>query len=172
MTLSQIFSVFSPLVITRYESLPMQWCSCRSGIVRKTFFHAGQEKDTIRDVASTAVTSKILVSRDFSKILFSFSLLLLDLKQFQFHFHLSKKVNEFYFFTYHFSKKVKAIQISLFFFEKKKWNPGESSWQHQDTTKMYSSSMSPKWEIVTFLLHSPEPRNSIGANKQHLGSNE
>ena len=70
----------------------------------------------------TTETSKILVSREFSRFFFSFSLLVLDLEPFQFHFHFSKKSEGILFFTFHFSKKVKAIHISLFFLEKKEWN--------------------------------------------------
>ena len=69
-----------------------------------------------------AETSEILVSQEFSRIFFSFSLLILDLEPFQFHFHFSKKSKGILFFTFHFSKKVKAIRISLFFLEKKEWN--------------------------------------------------
>ena len=64
-------------------------------------------------------TSEILVSQEFSRIFFSFSLLVLDLKPFQFHFHFSKKSEGIFFFTFHFSKKVTAIHISLFFSRKK-----------------------------------------------------
>ena len=64
-------------------------------------------------------TTEIVVSREFSRIFFSFSLLVLDLEPFQFHFHFSKKSEGILFFTFHFSKKVKAIHISLFFLEKK-----------------------------------------------------
>ena len=67
---------------------------------------------------SFSETSEILVSREFSRIFFLFSLLVLDLKPFQFHFQFSKKSEGILFFTFHFSKKVKAIRISLFFLEK------------------------------------------------------
>ena len=75
-------------------------------------------------------------------------------RKFCFHFHFLFSISSNFNFTFT-SQKVKAIQISLFFWEKK-WNPGEFSWQHQDTTKMYCSSMSPIWKILTFLLHSPK----------------
>merc|ERR1711873_9015 len=54
-------------------------------------------------------TSEILGSREFSRIFFSFSLLVLDLKPFQFHFHFSKKSEGILFFTlYSREKRVKS----------------------------------------------------------------
>ena len=63
-----------------------------------------------QNLVHLAETSEILVSREFSRIIFSFSLLVLDLEPFQFHFR--------------FSKKGKAIHISLFFLEKKRVKSG------------------------------------------------
>ena len=98
----------------------MGWLSDENFQTPRKTVNSERDSFLIQNINSFgAETSEILVSREFSRIFFSFSLLVLNLEPFQFHFHFSKKSEGILFFIFHFSKKVKAIHISLFFLEKK-----------------------------------------------------